>query len=343
MYRATLPPLPPRPAEPAAAGSEAGRADSVTVPVPAGLIGVVSTQLGLDVSPVPIHRGPAVAELARSMSARAFAYRGEVFLPAQTGPLEDRETQALLVHELVHAGQQRALGGALPTEESAEGQALEATAVAAEQWYRGDTGQPPVLVHPLPAPAPLAPVPSAPFGPLTAPGPGVGWGTLAGVGQADVVQRADGPTSASTAASTDDVYEVVARELAAQASQAPTPAGEPGPAGGPAPTGADLASLVESLARTHVPLAPQPTAAMTDGATVEPAADRPADTAELHESVTRLDSALAELRDSAGDHDLADPHVLDDLATRLYGRLRSRLRTELLVDRERSGMLTDFR
>ncbi|HEX6353555.1 eCIS core domain-containing protein [Actinophytocola sp.] len=34
---------------------------------------------------------------------------------------------------------------------------------------------------------------------------------------------------------------------------------------------------------------------------------------------------------------------LDELATRLYDRLRSRLRLELLVDRERAGMLTDFR
>lgn len=34
---------------------------------------------------------------------------------------------------------------------------------------------------------------------------------------------------------------------------------------------------------------------------------------------------------------------LDELSTRLYDRLRSRLRLELLIDRERSGRLTDFR
>ncbi|MFL6124652.1 DUF4157 domain-containing protein [Actinophytocola sp.] len=43
---------------------------------------------------------------------------------------------------------------------------------------------------------------------------------------------------------------------------------------------------------------------------------------------------------SAANMDDAD---LDELAARLYDRLRSRLRTELLVDRERAGMLTDFR
>ncbi|WP_156892983.1 hypothetical protein [Actinokineospora enzanensis] len=34
---------------------------------------------------------------------------------------------------------------------------------------------------------------------------------------------------------------------------------------------------------------------------------------------------------------------LDDLSTRLYDRLRRKLRLELLVDRERAGLLTDFR
>jgi hypothetical protein len=33
---------------------------------------------------------------------------------------------------------------------------------------------------------------------------------------------------------------------------------------------------------------------------------------------------------------------LDDLAHRLYDRLRSRLRLELLIDRERSGTLSDL-
>ena len=34
---------------------------------------------------------------------------------------------------------------------------------------------------------------------------------------------------------------------------------------------------------------------------------------------------------------------LDDLAVRLYDRLRSRLRLELLIDRERAGLITDLR
>ena len=41
-------------------------------------------------------------------------------------------------------------------------------------------------------------------------------------------------------------------------------------------------------------------------------------------------------------HELDSTH-LEELTQRIYDRLRSRLRTELLVDRERAGLLTDFR
>jgi hypothetical protein len=37
-----------------------------------------------------------------------------------------------------------------------------------------------------------------------------------------------------------------------------------------------------------------------------------------------------------------DPELLDALAVGLYGRLRGRLRGELMADRERAGLLTEF-
>ncbi|MEO7370659.1 MAG: hypothetical protein ABIZ69_07350, partial [Ilumatobacteraceae bacterium] len=40
---------------------------------------------------------------------------------------------------------------------------------------------------------------------------------------------------------------------------------------------------------------------------------------------------------------VGDPYALDELATRLYPTIRSRLRQELLIDRERAGLLADFR
>ena len=45
----------------------------------------------------------------------------------------------------------------------------------------------------------------------------------------------------------------------------------------------------------------------------------------------------------AVDHIVGDPYALDELATRLYPNIRSRLRQELLIDRERAGLLADFR
>lgn len=43
------------------------------------------------------------------------------------------------------------------------------------------------------------------------------------------------------------------------------------------------------------------------------------------------------------EHIVGDPYALDELATRLYPNIRSRLRQELLIDRERAGLLADFR
>jgi len=47
--------------------------------------------------------------------------------------------------------------------------------------------------------------------------------------------------------------------------------------------------------------------------------------------------------DAGGSDVVADNLDLDQLAGQLYDRLRSRLRREFLVDRERSGLLTDYR
>lgn len=53
-------------------------------------------------------------------------------------------------------------------------------------------------------------------------------------------------------------------------------------------------------------------------------------------------SALGSVASSVGGHK-ADETDMDELAGKLYDRIRSRLKTELLVDRERAGFLTDLR
>jgi hypothetical protein len=119
------------------------------VRVPPELASAMSSSYRVDVSAVPVRRGPAVSAEARGHGARAFTRAGTVFLPAEAGPVESPATRGLLAHELVHAVQQRTLGGALPSPSSAHGQALEAEAVAAERFHAGMAGapEPPPLIH----------------------------------------------------------------------------------------------------------------------------------------------------------------------------------------------------
>jgi hypothetical protein len=59
----------------------------------------------------------------------------------------------------------------------------------------------------------------------------------------------------------------------------------------------------------------------------------------VRDQLSTMEQELAQVRAQA--FDPADHGSLDDLAARLYDRLRGRLRAELLVDRERAGTLAD--
>jgi hypothetical protein len=83
--------------------------------------------------PVRIHRGAEASDLAAALDARSFTHGGEIFMPASHGPLSSGKGQALLAHEMTHVAQQRRLTSSLPGEDSSQGRALEAEAVAAER------------------------------------------------------------------------------------------------------------------------------------------------------------------------------------------------------------------
>lgn len=141
------------------------------------------------------------------------------------------------------------------------------------------------------------------------------------------------------------------------ASLTHAPAARPAPAGDAVATGASGgAGAAEApgpagerlVQRQPVEAAPAPTAASTGQATPDgtaPALPLPGESP----AVAGAHPGLAELRDQlaqlAGQRPAAldDPTELDELAAKLYRRLRSRLRLELIVDRERAGLLTDFR
>lgn len=97
---------------------------------PGHVAAAVQRATGTDVSNVRIRRdtGPTVQRL----SARAFTHDGEVHVPAAVGSLASSEGASLATHELVHAGQQSALGSARSHEHTPGGQALEAQARSPE-------------------------------------------------------------------------------------------------------------------------------------------------------------------------------------------------------------------
>ncbi len=149
---AVTPPQPEPPPPPAA--TPAPPAPPIHRPAPRPRTAAVPTDLAsalrgphsVDVSAIPVHRGPTVSAEARSLGARAFTRGGEVFLPDEAGPIDSPKARGLLAHELVHAVQQRTLGHALPSSSTVAGAQLEAEAVTAEHQHSG-RGAPP-MVHP---------------------------------------------------------------------------------------------------------------------------------------------------------------------------------------------------
>jgi hypothetical protein len=275
--------------------------------VPADLAGAFAQARGVDVSAVSVYRGPAISAQARALRARAYSRDGAVFLPGEAGPLNQAPARPLLAHELAHVAQ-GLLGDGLPEEGTVGGLALEADAVATERWAAGEAGSPPNLTS-LP-------------GPVVTTGP-----TLLMVGQG---ARSSGAETLRRAPLQVDALPRSAPDPAPNAEPAsPLPA-DPAPAE-PVTAGA-TAGTSHSLIPSAWPEASTPVTAVA-----EPASAAPVD-AELAAVRGRL-LELAAQRPP----DMDDPAALDELASLLYPRLHREIRLELLIDRERSGLLSDFR
>jgi hypothetical protein len=296
-----------------------------------------------DVSDVQVRRDREAELLAASEHARAVTRGGEVFIPASEGPLDTGAGSGLLAHELTHVIQQRRLGRSVPLEHSPAGRRLEADAAMTERHVRGDVGAPappPTATEPV-TPAVAAPQPVSrddsddaatardiqedliasgrafrmPDGSLVFPGAG---GHLpeqraTRVQTAVAIQRApDEPASAPSPATGQDEPP---DRAAAPGSVRVTPSAPEPAAVAPTPSVAGAPPEAGQL---------QP-----EGAAVPPA------------------SAPASVTPAAAPADPqaegAAPIDIDDLARRVYGQVRTQLRSELLIDRERAGLLTDFR
>jgi hypothetical protein len=297
-----------------------------------------------DVTDVLVRRDREAELLAASEHARAVTRGGEVFIPASEGRLDSGAGSGLLAHELTHVIQQRRLGRSVPLEHSPAGRRLEADAAMTERHVRGDLGSPapPPTVAEPPSQTVAVPQPVSagdgdeaatavdiqedlvasgrafrmPDGSLVFPGSGVHLPeqSSAPVQTAVVIQRApEDPESAESSASRP----AEAPRLAAASGPGfvPAPGLWPAPAPAPAPSAGEVPPAAGQR--------PQETAMMP--AVFPPAGETPATapTVPATEEVPPID--------------------LDDLARRVYGQVRVQLRSELLIDRERAGLLTDFR
>jgi hypothetical protein len=297
-----------------------------------------------DVTDVRVRRDREAELLAASEHARAVTRGGEVFIPASEGRLDSGSGSGLLAHELTHVIQQRRLGRSIPLEHSPGGRRLEADAAITERHVRGDPGAPapqPTAVEP-PAPVVTASQPAAdefddaatardiqddlvasgrafrmPDGSLVFPG---GGGHLPEqqtmpVQSGVAIQRAPEEPSAADSPG--------AAPFAAP-DAAPTPGSSPWSFPAPAPRSSP--SAPSFIAQPPPTAAQQP---LESGPSSAVAAPAPANSADAAGAARATEEAA--------------PIDLDDLARRVYGQVRTQLRSELLIDRERAGLLTDFR
>jgi hypothetical protein len=283
--------------------AEPGVATQWTERPPEDLVAVVGAAHGVDVSGTRVHRGAEVTTRADAVGARAFTAAGTVFLPDTAGPLATVETRATLAHELTHVAQQRVLGTALPAEWTPAGQALESEAVLAERWVLAGSSGSP-LVH-----APIART----------------LASVASTSTSDGVQRQ--PLTELSWTAPDEML----AQLASQTESPPAPNPEPP---SPAPP-----ILVSPEPTANIPTVNIPTA--EDPAESQPMPEPARQWVVDQELVERRDRLLALCAQRPANLD----NVLDmeELAVKLYHRLRGLLRGELIVDRERAGLLTDFR
>jgi hypothetical protein len=251
---------------PSAAQDPAAASDQPTAPVATSAAD----------APVRIDRSSSGAAAASDLRAHAFTSGDTIVLPASHGPLDSGRGRSLLAHELVHVGQQRRLGAALPHESSAAGRRLEQEARSAEG-----------LVETAAASRPT----SSPASGLPLARPGA---------------RTTGSEAPSSVGSSHG-------EVSRAVDGALTLAGRSASHGG----SGESVSLTAST--------PVMASSVDDQAIgTQRASANPAPT---------LSQASGGVRGQ-------DEQELDELARKLYDRLRLRLGRELLLDRERSGLLS---
>jgi hypothetical protein len=300
--------------------------------VPADVRSEVESAVGQDLSGVPVHRGEDSADAAKALQAKAFHTGGEIHLPEKHGSMSSGEGRNILRHELTHVAQFRRSGGTTPNENSPQGQALEEEAKQVAGSL-GSGSRPAAPLRPVSVGGSSAPSGSSSPQRLADPAlsharPAAGVGTSGAPGAARPGSSGAGPTIPPFAQQA---------AIAAEVRQAALSSGLARPSGG---GGVSFASpLQDDDGGPHHTgiqrLADDAPPSSADAAS--PAGSGPASNvtaSALAAGASTGASAASPSLDGAG---------LDELAGRLYDRIRLRLRRELLVDRERAGALQDLR
>ena len=266
--------------------------------------------LGDSLSDVKVHRGPETGAAARSIQAKAFTTGGAVYMPDEHGSTSSGEGRKILSHELTHVVQQRTLGGSLPSEDSTEGVRLEHEA-------RVVGGQAPVPTRPVAATArPAAAAPAQRLVGSSMPSPSRSLTTVPGVPDTQRAAFEGSPMPLSSQAA-----------IAATVQAAATRAGVPSSASTP-PSMSSSGSVNASVSPPSTPT-PGGVQRLT-----EAQANADAPSASTASPATQTASSVSAPETSSATD-------LDDLERQLYPRIRTRLKSDLLADRERSGRLFD--
>ena len=277
---------------------------------PTEVLSYVQRSTGADLSGVKIHRdtGP----VAQRMQARAFTHDGEIHVPAAQGDLGSGIGRSLVAHELTHVAQQRTLGDARPDESTPGGQALERQAQVVEHAALGGIpdARPTLQATAMAAPLQRMALPAA---------------APAGASVAPTIQRAgDGLAYAQQPQQSTGQAPMVQRSVGAVDQQSPMTQ-RPAPIAPNAPIAPTIDTSAGQLVSTAEPTA----------AAVPPALQMPSES-------TGAGGGGAGSAAHGGPAAGATGQDLEELADKLFPRIRARLRREMRSDRERLGALSDL-
>jgi|GEM_PF-6639774 len=313
------PPTPARMDTPAPASAPAA-----VEQVPERVVSAMQQLHRADLREVPVVRGEAASRLAKAVHAKALTVSGEVFLPRERGSLDSPENRGLVAHELTHVLQQRRLGTDVPMEHTPAGRALEAQAAATERIVRGDPGS-----TAAPADEPRPPIQKA----------GADLDAVRAVqdeltASGFATRAADGSLVFAAAAASSF-------QTGAPVQRAPdTPGAAPAPAGAPA----DVTATEQPVAGTSPTFSPWSAAPATFLVHEQgPAASGPTPGPSPSGITTPGVQTVAQEEQPASPAVSAPVPDIDEMARKLYDRVAARLRSELTLDRERAGLLTDLR